>query len=66
MHREVKNQKMLNKRRQDGGFYHSYDEKGTLTDGRKVLPKEEVDKLLEESSKNKIDSKSHKKIDCII
>jgi len=64
LNREVKNPKMLNKRRNDNGFYHSYDEKSTLTDGRKVLHKDEVDALLEESSKNQVDPKTHKKIDC--
>ena len=66
LNREVENKKMLNKRRKDNVFYHSYKKGATLTDGRKIIPSDEVDKLLEKSSKNQMDPKTHKEIDCKI
>ncbi|XKX06781.1 RHS repeat-associated core domain-containing protein [Tenacibaculum maritimum] len=55
------NSKQLNKRRLDGGFYHSYDP-GNIKDGRKFLSQAEIDAKMKNAKVSDVDIKG--KIKC--
>lgn len=55
------NDLQLNKRRNDGGFYHSYDP-DNLKEGRKFHSKDEIDEMMKNAKKVDVNSKG--KIKC--
>ena len=58
LYHNKQNESQLNKRRNDGGFYHSYDP-NNVKDGRTFISKDDIELKMSQGKTAEVDSKGH-------